>query len=641
MPEAFQYAATASGRVTELWVYLDRSATPGRVDLGLYASSSNNQPTSLLTSGEIARPIPGAWNAVVVPEVTVSRGQKYWIAIVAPVESGDVAFRDRVSGRKGEVEAATANLRILPDRWAGRQPSTTSSLSADVVQVSGGGPVISPVDVSSVTDNGAAITWTTDRPATSQIDYGPTTALGNRSTLDRALTVEHRQVLAGLTADSTVNVRVVSTDPNQSTSSDNLTLRTGPARALAASVGEWSPLMQWPLVAVHMSLLNTGEVLMWDAWEFNGTPSARVWNPSSETFVSDPLTLSQVFCAAQTMLPDGRVLVTGGHNGADTGIKKTVIFDPATDKWTPLPRAALDVDEYPSTFLLPNGKLFVANGIDGKSRTLDLQTQTWTTYGADPAPTGTAVMYRPGKVLTTGGGTNNADPVQSTAATIDLNQKHPTWQRTTTMIYPRYKHNLVVLPDGKVLAVGGSTIYSLVSTTGVLPAEIWDPDARTWNRLASAHDLRMYHATALLLPDGRVLVAGGGRLNPAVDYLTAEIYSPPYLFRGPRPTITDAPATTTYGSSMTVQTPDTAGIAHVAFMRLGSVTHAFDDDQRYLDLRFTTSAGKLTVTSPATANLAPPGYYMLFVVNGRGVPSVAKIVQMTGGPRTVVGRPTP
>jgi hypothetical protein len=294
-----------------------------------------------------------------------------------------------------------------------------------------------------------------------------------------------------------------------------------------------------------------------------------------------------------------------------------------------MPRATLDVGEYPLSYLLPNGQVFIAAGVDEKSRVLNLTTETWTTLGVDPASTGTTAMYRPGKVLATGGGTSGAEPVQSTAATIDLTQPSPAWTLTAAMIEPRYKHSLVVLADGTVLAVGGSSIYSEVSQKGVLDAELWDPDTGSWRRMASEHDLRMYHSTALLLPDGRVLVAGGGRMSPVTDFQTAEIYSPPYLFKGPRPTIVSAPVSTSLGTSFAIQTTGAAPIKSVALIRLGSVTHTYDSDQRYVDLAFTQTDNRLEVRSPTSPNVAPPGYYMLFVVNASGVPSVAKIVRLT------------
>jgi hypothetical protein len=138
---------------------------------------------------------------------------------------------------------------------------------------------------------------------------------------------------------------------------------------------------------------------------------------------------------------------------------------------------------------------------------------------------------------------------------------------------------------------------------------------------------RQYHGTALLLPDGRVVVAGSGDSYGGPDQTVAEFYSPPYLFKGPRPVISAAPSEVAYGSSFSVQSPDAASVSAVTLIRLGSVTHQFDEDQRFLELPFSTSGNTLTIQSPAHANLAPPGHYMLFLVNAQGVPSVAAIVR--------------
>jgi uncharacterized membrane protein len=120
-----------------------------------------------------------------------------------------------------------------------------------------------------------------------------------------------------------------------------------------------------------------------------------------------------------------------------------------------------------------------------------------------------------------------------------------------------------------------------------------------------------------------------------------EIYEPAYLFTtdalgnaiyAPRPSISGSPNSISYGSSFTVQTPDAANISSVALVRNGSPTHAFDMDQRYVGLPFTTGSGALTVTAPANGNIAPPGYYMLFLVDSSGVPSVARFVQVVAQP---------
>jgi hypothetical protein len=146
--------------------------------------------------------------------------------------------------------------------------------------------------------------------------------------------------------------------------------------------------------------------------------------------------------------------------------------------------------------------------------------------------------------------------------------------------------------------------------------------------MASAQNPRTYHASALLLPDGSVLVAGSGGCCGAPDQFNAEIFSPPYLFRGPRPQITSAPSAVQYGNSFAVGTPNAAAIASVALIRTGAMTHGFDHNQRYVPLTFSPSGGGLTVQAPPNGHTAPPGEYLLFIVDTNGVPSVAPFVRL-------------
>ena len=243
---------------------------------------------------------------------------------------------------------------------------------------------------------------------------------------------------------------------------------------------------------------------------------------------------------------------------------------------------------------------------------------------------GSAVMYTPGKILKTG---NTADvdltPVPSTANSyvLDMNQPTPRWRQTPPMAFRRTTHNLTVLPDGNVLCTGGainSDVFDLAAAV-YNAAELWSPVTETWTTLAKMRTPRMYHSVVLLLPDGRVLAAGGGRYG--VDQFSAEIYSPPYLFKGLRPTITSAPSTVNYGSTFFVSTADASRIASVSLIGTAAVTHAFDENQRFVKLTFQQAPGGLNVQAPASANLAPPGYYMLFLVDTNGVPSVAAFVR--------------
>jgi hypothetical protein len=184
-----------------------------------------------------------------------------------------------------------------------------------------------------------------------------------------------------------------------------------------------------------------------------------------------------------------------------------------------------------------------------------------------------------------------------------------------------------VLPTGDVLVtsgVSGSGFNNL--STPVYAAELWSPATGTWTTLATAAVPRGYHATAVLLPDARVLVSGSGDGAGAVDQKNAQIYSPPYLFKGNRPAISSAPTSVAYGQSFAVSTSQASSIAKVALIRPGAATHAFDQNQRYVPLTFTRGSGTLTVTAPAGGTIAPPGVYMLFIVDGNGVPSVAKMV---------------
>jgi hypothetical protein len=253
-------------------------------------------------------------------------------------------------------------------------------------------------------------------------------------------------------------------------------------------------------------------------------------------------------------------------------------------------------------------------------------------------------MYDEGKILYAGGGGNaiwaqSPDPKigspTNTAETIDLKAASPAWSRAGTMAFPRRHLNSTVLPDGTVLITGGTTGGGFVDINpadAARAAELWDPKTNQWTTLASNSVMRVYHSVSLLMPDGTVLHGASGNALagpvPVPDEPNHEIFSPPYLFKGARPTIASAPATVAYGEAFAVATPNAAQVTDVRWIRLGSVTHAFDMSARANTLTFTRTGSGVSVTAPINPIQAPPGYYILFILNRNGVPSVGKIVRV-------------
>jgi hypothetical protein len=300
-------------------------------------------------------------------------------------------------------------------------------------------------------------------------------------------------------------------------------------------------------------------------------------------------------------------------------------------------------------FVAPDGRVFCA-GWEEKSWYLDTRgAGSWTPVAQSHhgrREYGSAVMVEPGKVMIVGGNARvTADPSSrlpaASAEVIDLGEASPAWREVGPMAFRRRQLNTTLLPDGTVLATGGTSSPGFNDAgQAVFAAEQWDPATESWTTLASMKIPRLYHSIGMLLPDGRVLCAGGG-FPPATGDLNrtnAEIFSPPYLFRGPRPAIAAVPALVSYGQAFPIETPDAARITTVRWIRLSSVTHAFNESQRSNTLPFSVVRGGLYATAPADSNLCPPGHYLLFILNGEGVPSVARVVQVT---RPAAGAPVP
>jgi len=370
----------------------------------------------------------------------------------------------------------------------------------------------------------------------------------------------------------------------------------------------------------------------------SGTWNTTIFDPIAETWsLGTDMNFARWY-PTSIELSDGTQLELSGPNETGTKIQNVLeTYNSTTNVWTALPATAnmpaqtLDGTAYPRVTLMSSGKVFLSVP-SATSFIFDPVANTWkkgsnTIFGKRYyAPhvllpdLNTLLVSGGSPVSQNGGGTTTA-----TAETIDLSQKVPVWQSALPMNINRMNHNLVLLADGTVLAVGGGQGGGRFNAP-VLTPELYNPATGTWTLMADQSINRTYHSTAGLLPDGRVLSAGADtKLAGQQSY---EIYSPPYLFNGARPVITSAPTNLTYGQAFNIVTPDAASITRVAMIKATAATHANNMDQRYVDLAFTIGNGQVQTKSPASGKMAPPGYYLLVILNSSGVPSVMPFVQI-------------
>jgi NPCBM/NEW2 domain/PA14 domain/Domain of unknown function (DUF1929) len=419
-----------------------------------------------------------------------------------------------------------------------------------------------------------------------------------------------------------------------------------------------------------------------------------LWDPSSDAQTLIRNTTTEIFCAGHALTPEGNLLVNGGHLQNDYGKIDTNLFNTKTSTWS----RVQDMKKprwYPSLIALANGEMLSVGGTiepatpKNKENTLPQVWQTaggwrdlnsaddllggatgyypWVfagpnakTFAVGPADRilslstaangawtelkdtrdglyryyGSAVMIAPDKVLVVGG-TDTFNPASALSAVVSLTGASSVSPSGEMRDGGRTQLNTTVMPDGSVLATGGHggkgfEDLPLAKRT----AERWNPNTGQWTLLEAETNPRMYHSVALLLPDARVLSAGGGRCEACLsDYADGQIFSPPYLYNpdgtsAPRPSILETPDVIGFGQTFALQTTNPAGIGRVSLVRLSSVTHSFNMNQRFAELNFATTGSGLSVTAPSSGDIAPPGHYLLFIINAQGVPSVGRIVQL-------------
>jgi YVTN family beta-propeller protein len=452
--------------------------------------------------------------------------------------------------------------------------------------------------------------------------------------------------------------------------------------------GAWDPTVYtWPLIPVHAVLTPDMRVMTYGTTgtgQQTGYFIYDLWDISSGLqgghLTLDNVTATDIFCGSQLVLPQGgQVFLAGGDNWTGTGTtntgnNNTNVLDLSSNvlsrgnninrqRWYSSSTALLNGEiyiqggsggtdrpevraldgtfrllsgsntssldfMYPRNFIAPDGRVF---GYDSAGRMYYVNptgTGSFTSVGQFSASyTGSdasAAMFRPGRILQFGGASNGA-------AVIDITSGTPTVTATQSMSTQRRLVNAAILPNGRVLATGGSSVWNELTNVNN-SAEIWDPTTGTWMVGPSGQRARLYHSISLLLPDGRVLVGGGGAPGPQ-NNLNVEIYNPPYLYdasgqRAVQARFTSAPANIDIGETFFADFTDANDISRVTMVKAASVTHSWNMEQRFIELTFTRSGSQLRVQAPTRAADAPPGFWLLFALNENGVPSNARLVKI-------------
>ncbi len=419
-------------------------------------------------------------------------------------------------------------------------------------------------------------------------------------------------------------------------------------------------------------LLNSGSLLVSGG---NAPRQSTVFNYNDNSAAT---TVSQLasdrWYGSLIKLADGRSLMTGGSSpyainvwqdpgGSLGSVSMTPeVFDPATG-WSSLfganSREAFGPDYnrwwYPRNWVAPNGQVFGISAEqmwyldpagNGSLRVVGtFKTPADDILRPNIGATSTAAMYDVGRILQVGGnGYVNQQPTVSSAAatTFDIRDGDPIVAEADSMAFARQWANSTVLPNSFVLVTGGTRFGDNGDPSAVREAEWWNPNSGTWTTLATAQNIRNYHSAAVLLPNGLVLVTGGGVPGP-VNNFNGQIYYPPYLFQAKgagaaiatRPRMVSASTLQAeYAGTFQIEMADVNLITRIVMMGLGSTTHSFDMGQRLVPLEFTQAGAILTLTAPASANIAPPGYYQVVALNAAGIPSRGFIVAMAAAPPT-------
>jgi hypothetical protein len=401
-------------------------------------------------------------------------------------------------------------------------------------------------------------------------------------------------------------------------------------------------------------LLSAGGTL--DYGPFKGRKDAAVFDPQTEQWSFVASMAHGRWYPTLLTLGDGVILAaTGLSEIGDAHNEALELYSSTDDAWETVHFAPgfPGLPLYAHLFLLEDGRVFFSGGrmddpLNVQPCIMDISQGLVPTHPVadlldpDTRNQSASVLLPPAqeqRVMVCGGGpVGKADKTDATDAVsiVDLRANDPRYVAAAPLGLPRLHLNAVILPDHTVFVTGGS-LKQEDEPLARLQAEIYDPDNDTWRLMAAATVPRLYHSTALLLPDGRVVAAGG---NPEggthvewdaddMEEMRLEVFSPPYLFHGARPHIDAAPEQCNYGETITVTTAQAANVRWASLIKNGVTTHSFDSSQRLIDLDIEArDEGSLRATVTANPNIAPPGWYMLFIVDQRRIPSTATWIHL-------------
>ena len=387
-------------------------------------------------------------------------------------------------------------------------------------------------------------------------------------------------------------------------------------------------------------LLFAGGTLQYDP--FHGEFHSFFFNPSTEQWTIAPQMAAGRWYPTLVTLRTGRVLAVSGLNEYGQVEDVPSIYSDSAGTWTYFSNNSPTLFPlYAHLFLLSSGNLFYSGAYfdnnQGATPRIITIPSTFAQAITEKAVPGlqaqnsgnqAASVLLPTaqdqKVMIMGGGGGGV--ATNRVNVVDLTAANPVYITAPSLTYARMHHSAVLLPDRTVLVCNGSTNEESENQSR-LPVEIYNPATNTWAIGATPNVPRVYHSVAVLLPDGSVLTAGG---NPARTFeeRRIEIYRPDYMTQ-PRPAIGSASTKVGYGGTITIPTAQAASIRWVSLIKPMATTHGLDTEQRVVDVPIASrTSTSLTATVTTNRNLAPPGYYMLFITDQNNVPSVAKWIRL-------------